>query len=324
MFLSGVLLRYKVFAAVLFCFALLFFSTNSFAVLCGNGIKEGVEECDNGTNNSDTRADQCRTDCTLPECGDYVVDSGEECDDGWQQNSDKIPNACRKDCKEAHCGDGVLDGGEECDDKNNNDYDGCYQCMSCYPPKDNLVISSNMGEVVKLCPGRYEFTDQGQEGIIIIQGSGVRVDASNVELVGLPRVMNSAAQNVVSPQAQNVMKSTTSKIGKRITRKKASSTQQTGTQTGSGLPPSQGSVIKQGTGIVVKGNGAVLHNANIEGFKNGIKVASDEAVLFNNRVCENGTDIVGEKPGNYGVKNICSKQRDWQENGNPGCTQTCQ
>jgi cysteine-rich repeat protein len=33
---------------------------------CGDGILEpGAEQCDEGTSNSDTRANQCRTDCTL-------------------------------------------------------------------------------------------------------------------------------------------------------------------------------------------------------------------------------------------------------------------
>jgi hypothetical protein len=49
---------------------------------CGNGMVEPGEECDDGENNSDTRADACRTDCTLPRCGDGVVDGGEECEPG--------------------------------------------------------------------------------------------------------------------------------------------------------------------------------------------------------------------------------------------------
>ena len=39
-------------------------------VLCGNGEVEGLEECDEGEDNSDTVADACRTDCTLARCGD--------------------------------------------------------------------------------------------------------------------------------------------------------------------------------------------------------------------------------------------------------------
>ncbi|MCD6499407.1 MAG: hypothetical protein J7M25_14035 [Deltaproteobacteria bacterium] len=48
--------------------------------ICGNGVVEGNEECDEGSNNSNTNPDACRADCTLPWCGDGVADSGEACD----------------------------------------------------------------------------------------------------------------------------------------------------------------------------------------------------------------------------------------------------
>jgi cysteine-rich repeat protein len=35
------------------------------------------------------------------------------------------PSACRLDCTVPRCGDGILDGGETCDDGNNVDGDGC-------------------------------------------------------------------------------------------------------------------------------------------------------------------------------------------------------
>ena len=35
------------------------------------------------------------------------------------------PSACRLDCTVPRCGDGVLDGGEICDDGNNAGGDGC-------------------------------------------------------------------------------------------------------------------------------------------------------------------------------------------------------
>jgi hypothetical protein len=50
--------------------------------VCGNGTVETGEECDDATANSNTTPDACRTDCTLPSCGDGVIDvqAGEECD----------------------------------------------------------------------------------------------------------------------------------------------------------------------------------------------------------------------------------------------------
>ncbi len=84
--------------------------------ICGDGVvNQPGEECDEGVNNSDTLPDACRTDCTLPICGDNIVDSGDACDDGLD-NSDTVPDACRSDCTLATCGDNVIDSDEACDD----------------------------------------------------------------------------------------------------------------------------------------------------------------------------------------------------------------
>eukprot|EP01098_Paradermamoeba_levis_P006207 TRINITY_DN2582_c0_g1_i1.p1 TRINITY_DN2582_c0_g1~~TRINITY_DN2582_c0_g1_i1.p1 ORF type:complete len:839 (-),score=304.57 TRINITY_DN2582_c0_g1_i1:204-2720(-) len=118
-------------------------------LLCGNGILDAGEQCDNGPDNCNTRPNRCRTNCTNPICGDGVTDRGEECDDGaganglagarcsgackllWGNgvvdlgescdngalNSDTTPNACRTNARLPSCGDGVVDTqyGEECD-----------------------------------------------------------------------------------------------------------------------------------------------------------------------------------------------------------------
>ena len=83
-------------------------------IVCGNGVVEEGEECDDGLLNSDTAPDVCRSDCTEPTCGDGVEDSGEECDAG-AENSDSTPNSCRTNCLLPFCGDGVLDASEECE-----------------------------------------------------------------------------------------------------------------------------------------------------------------------------------------------------------------
>ncbi len=101
---------------------------------CGNGEVEGLEECDDGAENSDSRPDACRTDCRQARCGDGVVDSGEPCDDG-PQNSDVVPDACRPGCVAPACGDLVTDveAGERCDDGNTTGGDGCSpQCVPEY------------------------------------------------------------------------------------------------------------------------------------------------------------------------------------------------
>jgi cysteine-rich repeat protein len=93
---------------------------------CGDGTLNVAagEECDDGSGNSDILPDACRTDCGLASCGDGVVDSGEACDDG-PDNSDTMADTCRLDCTPPQCGDGVVDSGEQCDDGNTMDGDGC-------------------------------------------------------------------------------------------------------------------------------------------------------------------------------------------------------
>ncbi|NUN13291.1 MAG: hypothetical protein HUU55_06600 [Myxococcales bacterium] len=64
------------------------------SAVCGNGLTEPGEECDDGVGNSDVLADFCRTSCELPACGDGVVDSGEQCDDGNGVDGDGCETAC--------------------------------------------------------------------------------------------------------------------------------------------------------------------------------------------------------------------------------------
>ncbi|UCC30611.1 MAG: IPTL-CTERM sorting domain-containing protein [Phycisphaerales bacterium] len=89
--------------------------------VCGNGIPEEGEDCDEGGEWTG-----CDADCTPADCGDGTLNTtaGEECDDGVD-NSDTTPDACRTDCKEAYCGDGTVDTGEVCDDGNTVEEDAC-------------------------------------------------------------------------------------------------------------------------------------------------------------------------------------------------------
>jgi cysteine-rich repeat protein len=91
--------------------------------LCGNGVLDGDEECDDGPDNSDVDPDACRSTCLDPFCGDSVIDGDEDCDDGNQREGD----GCDPDCQgEAGvCGNGILEEDEDCDDANRHDGDGC-------------------------------------------------------------------------------------------------------------------------------------------------------------------------------------------------------
>ena len=56
-------------------------------------------------------------------CGNDVVETGEECDDGNLVDGD----GCESDCQVGPvlCGNGVIDPGEKCDDGNSDPDDGC-------------------------------------------------------------------------------------------------------------------------------------------------------------------------------------------------------
>jgi fibro-slime domain-containing protein len=89
--------------------------------ICGDGLINGSESCDDGDKNSDTAYGGCTTKCAYgPFCGDGNVDAafGEECDD--RQNLSKYGDrtGCLPGCHVPHyCGDGHVDSlfGEECD-----------------------------------------------------------------------------------------------------------------------------------------------------------------------------------------------------------------
>jgi cysteine-rich repeat protein len=91
--------------------------------ICGNGLIEGFEVCDDG-NADDT--DACTAACTEARCGDGAVRAGvEECDDGNDNRDDTCDN-----CSNPVCGDGrVAVGVEECDDGNAVPNDGCTGCV---------------------------------------------------------------------------------------------------------------------------------------------------------------------------------------------------
>jgi cysteine-rich repeat protein len=83
---------------------------------CGDGVvRAGFEACDDG---NDDPGDGCTDRCALGNCGDGVVDPGEECDDANDVETDACPGACL----DARCGDGVVfEGVEECDGGPGND-----------------------------------------------------------------------------------------------------------------------------------------------------------------------------------------------------------
>lgn len=76
--------------------------------VCGNGIVENEEQCDDGGESA-----TCNSDCSLWACGDGITNgtAAEECDDRGESLS------CDDDCTAVQCGDSNINGvaGEECE-----------------------------------------------------------------------------------------------------------------------------------------------------------------------------------------------------------------
>lgn len=107
---------------------------SGFVNACGDGVAVGVagEQCDDGDANSDEDPDVCREDCTLPSCGDGVVDSDEVCDSGVFD----IESTCTLECQLIEsCGNGEVESPEQCDDSDDDPDDGCHFCELTAEPE---------------------------------------------------------------------------------------------------------------------------------------------------------------------------------------------
>jgi len=104
---------------------------------------------------SDSSTSDGSTTEALSVCGDGLVEGDEECDEG-EDNADGVYGACTSECLFGQrCGDGVINGGEACDDKNNGDpsdgcLDGCVEPKSCLEIK--LAVDDAPSGVYRLWP----------------------------------------------------------------------------------------------------------------------------------------------------------------------------
>ncbi len=130
--------------------------------VCGNGVIELNEACDNGTANSNSGG--CLSDCTIAACGDGFLYAGQEpCDDGNQTDGD----GCDSNCTETACGNGIVTDGEECDDGNIIDNDGCESdCMTTICPP-SMADGTPCGDDGLFCNG----PEVCQNGLCLSEGS---------------------------------------------------------------------------------------------------------------------------------------------------------
>ncbi|MCA9694029.1 MAG: hypothetical protein KC636_30865 [Myxococcales bacterium] len=141
--------------------------------LCGDGVVDPGEECDEAGENADDGA--CTVSCVAAACGDGHIWTGhEECDDGNDDDDD----ACVAGCVAASCGDGYLFvGSEECEPGDIDDEYACgLECMwSPLVAAPRLVFLSSVlfyGDLSIHAPslGDYamaDLPDGGKTGVLL-------------------------------------------------------------------------------------------------------------------------------------------------------------
>jgi cysteine-rich repeat protein len=182
-------------------------TTTTGTAVCGNGVREGAEQCDDG---NDLNTDACTNTCQNARCGDGFTYQGvEECDDGNTVNTD----FCKNDCHYAPavCGDGVRQFGETCDDGNTLDGDDCppdCTIASCVGTGTRQVVSVNYSKSPSLAVGGLVVFLHYPDGTVGIPGLGnatsVRGRISNLQ-TGFTHVANDldyAIRETLAPSTQ--------------------------------------------------------------------------------------------------------------------------
>jgi len=145
------------------------------AAFCGDGVVNGAEGCDDA-NDDDT--DECTNACALASCGDGVLQEGEVCDDGNADNTD----ACLSTCVPASCGDGFVHAGEEeCDDGNLVETDACLSSCAAASCGDGVIYQG-----VEACDdgvndGAYDGCEADCQSLAAYCGDGVKNGAEGCD-----------------------------------------------------------------------------------------------------------------------------------------------
>ncbi|MCB9507605.1 MAG: hypothetical protein H6697_08095 [Myxococcales bacterium] len=172
--------------------------------LCGNGVVDAPEECDDGDHDEN---DGCRSNCTvgvvLPTCLNGVLDDGEECDP-WDWRD--MPGAgwfppCTRTCRTpGTCGNGLVDSGAEaCDDFNTIDGDGCSAaCLLETSALDEIAVSE---AVLDRADGE-SWVELRNDNPFPIRASAVQVVLGSVAC--LPSTEGAATASTIEPWSERV------------------------------------------------------------------------------------------------------------------------
>jgi fibro-slime domain-containing protein len=129
---------------------------SSCTAICGDGVVQPGETCDDGTANNTGEYGHCNSTCSAKRfCGDTVLDPEEACDNGVNKDGYGAvsANKCAPGCvAPPYCGDGLPQTpfGEECDAgtaKNNGSYGGCTALCKLGPRCGDNTVQPEAGEI---------------------------------------------------------------------------------------------------------------------------------------------------------------------------------
>ena len=119
---------------------------------CGNGTREGSEQCDDGNKSSgDGCSSSCVTETVSQRCGDGFVDPNEQCDDGNRTSGDGCSSFCLRETITAICGNGTKEYPEQCDDGNTVSGDGCSPSCTSEPVYTSCTLQIKQEERNACC-----------------------------------------------------------------------------------------------------------------------------------------------------------------------------
>lgn len=115
-----------------------------------------------------------KTSIPIPICGNNVLDSGEQCDDGNTLDGDGCTRTCT--LEQPVCGNGILQQGEQCDDGNLINQDGCSEFCSAetFPVGGTVSINGILFENVGSTSIGLSEDSQGLIHLTVPEGGSLR------------------------------------------------------------------------------------------------------------------------------------------------------
>src|SRR3989339_512572 len=155
--------------------------------VCGDSLKEGPEECDDGnTKSGDSCSSTCKTETYSSNyCGDNILFVGsEECDDGNNIDYDSCSSTCNIETySSSYCGDNILFvGSEECDDGNLISFDGCSNICEIETYKNSYCGDGIWFKGYEECDDKNNNNGDGCSNVCVLQPEAYFLDSNGLKI----------------------------------------------------------------------------------------------------------------------------------------------